>query len=163
MTQAKERKVMTMGKLAEISADYKVELQAKVRQMKAVGYEFILCWNFQKDALKAWEKVQSFDSADCPTEEYSRLVDLTKQAIRGLYTKEEFGNEYILVALNRGFTTVANKRVYPTEAAKDALGFIGLVPVKNKIKAMHFTTRQADKEDIVNYRFAEPHEVVAFL
>lgn len=163
MTQARERKVLNVGQLQEISADYKVEMQQKVRAMVGRGFQFILCWNFHRDVVAAWEKVKAFDAADCPNAEYSKLVSTTQAAIRGIYVKEDFGTEYLLVALNRGFTVSANGRVFPTEQAKDALGFIGLIPVKHKIKAMHFTTRAADKVDIVTYRFAQPEEVVAFL
>jgi|SRR5690554_3460520 len=135
------QKKLTIAQLTEVDESYRKELEAKVYKMHQMGYSFLLCWNFHRDSLKAWEKAKAH-----------KVTEITEY-VRGLYIKEDYGKEVILVAMQKNTVTVRGVS-FP---AQEALQQLGLIPVKTKISG-----------DLRNpsynyYRLAEPHEVVAFL
>lgn len=135
------QKKLTIAQLTEVNEAYKKEMESKVIKMHDAGFSFILCWNFHRDSMKAWERAKKH-----------KVEHITK-VIRGLYIKEEFGREVILVALAKG----QSNGVMPTYSAVEAMQELGLIPVKNKIGA------DLRNPSFYKFRFAEPSEVVAFL
>lgn len=150
--------------LVAAKAQYMKEMIPKVEKMQRAGFQFLLCWNYHRDIMTAWERAKT-----CKLERLSfddvLTIQAVREAVRGIFRNETLGEEFLLIALNPGFTTTDPKtgRIYPTERAKRALAYLGAVPIKNHIKPQYFTTRGADRKEIVDYKFAYPEEVVAFM
>lgn len=134
-----------------------VVMLEKVRTLKSFGYEFAVCWNFSKDVMKVWERIRNTDINKVPDRDV-QAVKAAKEAVKGVFFKQEFGKEYALVFLERGYTVRDEKgRVRPTYIAHEALRYLGLIPIHVKFnKTLH-------EPELKYYYFATEEEVVSFL
>ena len=135
------QKKLTIAELKGIDTEYKQKMEAKVRGLYGAGFSFLLCWNFHKDAVAAYKRAKEHD------------VRYITDAVRGIYIKEEFGKEVILVAMKPGTTSAKGV----SHEARVALQELGIIPVKTKIAG------NLQNPSYNHFRLAEPAEVVAFL
>lgn len=134
-------KKLTFSKLTEEDSKYKAEMIDKVYRMYDVGYSFLLCWNFHQDVKASYDKAKRYD------------VKLITNAVRGIFQKDEYGKDVILVALEKGLAT----EKYVSKSAIDALKELGIVPIGTKISGY------ANIPSETFYKIAKPEEVVLFL